>query len=366
MLHDEETVASSCVIDEAVSEATVVVVAGKSAGSMFRVGDNFIIGRADDADLRVVSGDVSRHHARISRLASGSYVVEDLGSKNGIQVNGQQVDTSQLRYGDRISIGDRAVLLFGAGDNVQGQLLHSAKMASIGRLAGGIAHDFNNMLGALGASVEFLRRMPAGTPIDADEACDALDDLNEIVERATKLTQQLLQVARGGRLRDADVDMSALSNDVTRMMCGQVDTAITVKSAIDCGITVTGVESQLHQVLLNLCSNACDAMPHGGELSIRLRRDQSNSNRPIAVLDVEDTGLGMTDEVKQQVFEPFFSTKPRGEGTGLGLATVYGIVASHDGGVTLKSALGRGTTVRVVLPLSGPQGQDTTSRQLDV
>ena len=360
---DPETVDGSADELPAHAGATVVVVSGKNAGETRRVGDNFIVGRANDADLQVPSAEVSRHHARITKASSGQYFVEDLGSKNGIQVNGTKVGKIQLHFGDRISIGDRAVLLFSSGERSQSPLLHTAKMASLGRLAGGIAHDFNHMLGVMKLSLSHLREMPADTPIGNDDAQGSLSDAEEVVNQAIALTNQLLHVARGGKSRDAPVALSTVVADALHMVTVSGKDLLTINADIQEGVVVGGDDTQLHQVVQNLCSNARDAMPHGGTLTVRLHRLASDreGHRPQIMLEVQDSGYGMTEEVMKQVFEPFFSTKPRAEGTGLGLSTVYGIVTAHDGHISVQSEVGVGTTFRVTLPESTTRSGDITT-----
>ncbi|HET9555056.1 MAG TPA: ATP-binding protein, partial [Anaeromyxobacteraceae bacterium] len=229
------------------------------------------------------------------------------------------------------------------------------RLESIGRLAGGVAHDFNNLL----------------TPIlgNAQGALDALgadhavaEDLRGIVEaagRAGALTRQLLALSRRQLLQERAVDLNAEVNALHAMLRRVIGEGVQVRLALDPALgRVRGDPSQLQQVLLNLAVNARDAMPGGGLLTIATRNVGPEEAacragaraRSLVELSVADTGTGMTPEVRARLFEPFFTTKALGKGTGLGLATVLGVVKQHGGEVEVESAPGRGTTFRILLP----------------
>ncbi|NPV08413.1 MAG: PAS domain S-box protein [Anaerolineae bacterium] len=237
------------------------------------------------------------------------------------------------------------------------QLLQSQKMETIGRLAGGIAHDFNNLLTAITGHAQFaLEGLPAGDP--------TRDDLSEVLraaDRAAGLTRQLLAFSRRQIIEPRLVDLSELvlhTHKMLRRLIGEDIELITVPAPEPCVVRVDPV--QIEQVLVNLVVNAGEAMPEGGRLAIEVTPISLDSNYARRYVDLDpgeyvqlsvtDTGTGMSDEVKAHLFEPFYTTKGPDKGTGLGLATVYGIVRQHRGAVSIYSEVGVGTTVRVYLP----------------
>jgi two-component system cell cycle sensor histidine kinase/response regulator CckA len=234
------------------------------------------------------------------------------------------------------------------------QLRQSQKLESIGRLAGGVAHDFNNVLTIILSSTELLEEaMKNGL-------APAIEDVHEIAsaaQRASELTQQLLAVARKQVIAPVAVDLDAIvrgSEKMLRRLLGE-DVALVLKLDPHAGAMIAD-PGQLHQVLLNLAVNARDAMPKGGLLTIETARVIV----PIGWRDlppgewvrlvVRDSGVGMAPDVLAHVFEPFFTTKPVGRGTGLGLATVHGIVAQCGGHIRVESAKGQGARFDVYFP----------------
>jgi two-component system, cell cycle sensor histidine kinase and response regulator CckA len=228
------------------------------------------------------------------------------------------------------------------------QLLQSQKLDALGHLAGGIAHDFNNLLTVLRGSVELaLADVPPETP-----AASELRIAQQTTIRAAALVRQLLAFGRQRASSRAALDVGELVRGAEplwrRLLPASVALTIDVPST---PLPVWGDPGQLEQVLVNLLVNARDAMPSGGEIRVRALV-QHAVEPPMVSLEVSDTGEGIAPSLLERVFDPFFTTKPVGSGTGLGLAVVYGIVSSHEGTVQVESALGRGTTVRVALPLS--------------
>ncbi|MCS6806929.1 MAG: response regulator [Acidobacteriota bacterium] len=239
------------------------------------------------------------------------------------------------------------------------RLLHAQKMESIGRLAGGVAHDFNNLLTAMtGYTTLSLEMIPEENP-----AHDFLQELQKSVERAANLNKQLLAFARRQVTEPKVIDLNELILDVGKMLRRLIseDIELVIRSAADpCIVKVD--PGQLTQVLVNMAVNARDAMPQGGTLTIETARanlhlDESTlqpqgdaTPAPYVLLTVSDTGTGMTEEVKEHLFEPFFTTKEKGKGTGLGLATCYGIVKQNNGHIQVQSELGEGTTFRIYFP----------------
>ncbi len=230
-------------------------------------------------------------------------------------------------------------------ERLQETLGHARKMEAIGTLAGGVAHDFNNILAGLQGGLAILE-----VAVGDDTARIEVRELQDLVQRGAGLTRQLLGFARGGRY---DVKALSLSEVVgrTASMFRQTRRDLLVSIDIPAGVPPVLMDrSQLEQVLLNLFVNAGHAMPQGGRITIVAAAAESGGARSFVQLRVSDTGSGMDEVTRQRIFEPFFTTKAPGEGTGLGLASVYGIVTNHGGSVEVESAPGRGTTFHLRLP----------------
>jgi PAS domain S-box-containing protein len=240
--------------------------------------------------------------------------------------------------------------------SLEDQLRQSQKMEAVGRLAGGVAHDFNNLLAVmLGYTTLTLSRAH-----DAAAVMRNLEQIKTAAERAANLTRQLLAFSRKQVLMPRIVDLgdvvAELDSMLGRLIGEDIQLATDVRSAHG---LVKADRGQMEQVIVNLAINARDAMPRGGRLSIGLHdvdlddsvRDQMGLRPgPYVRLDVSDTGVGMDADTLSRLFEPFFSTKEKGKGTGLGLATVYGIVKQSGGHIAVESTPGRGTTFRIWLP----------------
>ncbi len=237
------------------------------------------------------------------------------------------------------------------------QLARSQRLESVGMLASGIAHDLNNVLTPIVLSIELLRaerQLPPATVA-------RLNLVAQAAQRGANIVKQVLTFARGVEGERTVVQPRYLLKEVAQL--AQETFPRIIEVSVDAGRDLPAIRgdiTQLHQVLLNLAVNARDAMPRGGRLVFSARLTQVDATRAAALsriapgayveLAVTDTGTGIPDEVLEHMFEPFFTTKPRGNGTGLGLSTVYGLVRSHEGTVEVDTALGRGTTFRVLLP----------------
>ena len=234
--------------------------------------------------------------------------------------------------------------------------MQSQKMESVGRLAGGVAHDFNNLLTVInGYASLMLRKLHSEDPLR-----DHVAEIRKAGERAAGLTQQLLTISRRQIVQLRPLNLSALIEESQGMlgrMLGE-DVQIAAELDMDAGLVLADGD-QLHQTLMNLAVNARDAMPQGGHLTLRTSRlhlDKNSGARYEAtpgdyvLLEVCDTGVGISEEDQQRIFEPFFTTKGR-VGTGLGLPTVLGIVQQTGGWIAVDSRLGEGTTFRIGLPL---------------
>ncbi len=242
------------------------------------------------------------------------------------------------------------------------QLVQAQKMEGLGTLAGGIAHDFNNILAIiLGYTNQLEKRstQPEQIPV-------ATKVIREAVERGAALVQQLLTSARQTEARLASIDLNGLVRELQGMLRATFPKTINFELRLHAELPViTADRSQIHQVLLNLCVNARDAMPHGGTITLKtfvtagaeLEESFTGADaESYACIRVRDTGAGMTPEVKAHIFEPFFTTKERAKGTGLGLSVVYGVVNNHRGFVQVESEQHVGTTFNIYLPLSLPKG----------
>jgi PAS domain S-box-containing protein len=252
------------------------------------------------------------------------------------------------------------------------ELLQAQKMESIGTLAGGIAHDFNNILGTIMGYLGLLKEELPSSP----ELQRYLDVLERSAQRASELTRQLLGFARKGKFEVRPLDLARLCAEVVELFRSTLDPRIQLHTHFPPDLpSVEGDASQLHQAVLNLCMNARDAMPEGGLLELVLQPviapDPSSGDppvlRPYVCLTVRDTGVGMDEHVKARMFEPFFTTKGPGKGTGLGLAMVYGIVRNHGGFLEVDSEVGKGTVVRMYLPVASgaPEAEESGEGEVE-
>ncbi|HEY1534561.1 MAG TPA: ATP-binding protein, partial [Polyangiaceae bacterium] len=332
--------------------ARLIAISGTQAGRKFKIGDTAIIGRGSEASVTLEDPEISRSHARISCSELGAYLLEDLGSKNGTQVNGLPITRHLLSFGDKIQIGPNVVLLFAPFDPVEDQLLQRQRLEALGRVGAGVAHDLNNMLGAITASIDYLGNLPGASALRSKEVLECFDDIRLAAHQASDLTRGILKFARGRAQAHSPVDLSGLCSDVMRLIRHTFDRAIQIEAQIQPGLSVRGDQAELHQVLMNLCLNARDAMPRGGVLTVsasavtpgsHLLPEGLNPAQPQLVLCVQDTGVGMDEATRARIFEAFFTTKREGAGFGLGLATVKEVVTFHGGQIQIDSSEGQGT-----------------------
>jgi signal transduction histidine kinase len=258
--------------------------------------------------------------------------------------------------------GEIELILVIARDVTERQRLHeqlrqSQKMESIGRLAGGIAHDFNNLLTAISGYAELMLM-----DFDADAVPDreSVEQIARAADRAASLTGQLLAFSRKQVLRPQVLDLNEVVGGMATMLARMLGEDVVLSTAFDSELGPTLADpTQMEQVVLNLALNGRDAMPNGGNLmlktaSLELGEEDERPHPDLepgsyVTLAVRDTGVGIAPELVEKVFEPFFTTKGVGEGTGLGLATVEGIVSQSGGAIWVDSALGRGTTFTICL-----------------
>lgn len=244
---------------------------------------------------------------------------------------------------------------------LQAQLLQSQKLESLGTMLSGITHDFNNLLMSILGYAEVLRALPELPP----QAGRGLEVIHRAAERGKGLVEQLLRFTRKGRTDRAEQNLNATAREVQGLLSLSLEQRIRLELDLDPALPVVLADpGQLHQVLMNLATNARDAIPGEGRIRIRTGQvvlgsaETQPHRRPpgaYAFVEVEDTGMGMPREVFARAFEPFFTTKPVGKGTGLGLSVVHGIVEAHGGILHCDSEVGKGTRFRVLLPLLAPE-----------
>ena len=247
-----------------------------------------------------------------------------------------------------IAYGGRDAVLIMARDvtdrkALQHQTIQSQKMESLGTMAGYVAHDFNNLLTTILGFAGLIGRSPG---LDADDR-ENLALIEDAAHRAAELTTRLLTFARGGLVSFCGMDLRDVITETLALCQPAIHPGLTVTADLPGeAVPIEGDPGQLQQAVMNIMRNACDALDSSGTIAVSLR-----SNEGQAVLTIADDGPGMDEDIKARIFEPFFSTKPFGSGTGLGMAITYGIVQGHHGTITVKSASGAGTTFTISLPV---------------
>jgi len=277
--------------------------------------------------------------------------------KDGQRLN-VSISVSPIRNANGEIIGASAIARDVTGQKRSEELLRQAqKMEAVGRLAGGVAHDFNNVLGIVTACCDLLR-----TRVEPNGVAQFIDNISEAAKRGAALTRQLLAFSRRQvGLQPRLLDLNASLNEVVKLLRPLMgdDVQIILRHGADAAV-VESDPAQLDQIVLNIAVNARDAMPKGGKLiletsiqefdAVLAERHPPMKPGRYVLLAISDTGSGMDATTLSQIFEPFFTTKEVGKGTGLGLATVYGIVKQSGGHIWVYSEVGRGTTFKIYLP----------------
>jgi two-component system cell cycle sensor histidine kinase/response regulator CckA len=332
--------------------------------------------------------DVTRYSMKSAHTPAALKIIADQGIPTAIRQGSWKAETEFLRHDGEIVPMSQVLLVHrDSFDNItyvstiardlsrerelEEQFRQSQKMEAIGRLAGGIAHDFNNLLsvimGFIHSATDLLEPEHLARP--------KLKEVQLASERAASLTGQLLAFSRKQILQLSIIDINETIKELHPLLRRLVDESIQV-TTIPCSgsVHIKADPNQIQQILLNLVVNARDAMPDGGQLTIETRQLTLERSHTAAKLQlspgnyvaitVSDTGYGMDAETREKVFEPFFTTKGPGQGTGIGLSTVFGIVKQLEGGISLESEPGKGTTFNIYLPCSQepvPQSIPTTT-----
>ncbi len=248
----------------------------------------------------------------------------------------------------------------------ESQLRQSHKMEAIGTMAGGIAHDFNNILGIiLGNSELAMEEVQEWSP-----ARESLKEIKQASIRAREIVRQLLSFTRGTRKRKEVVEAESVISETLRLLRASIPSSVTFNTRIEknAGMLEADV-TQIHQILINLCTNAVHAMAGKGQLDIHVSRITREQPLPTVMgplapgeylkISIADTGTGIAENIQDKIFDPYFTTKEVGKGTGMGLAVVQGIVKNHDGGITLSTVRGEGTLVTVLLPATREKAKES-------
>jgi len=340
----------------------VIVDANQRACEMYDREKKDFIG----ADIELLGPDTDKNRLlwreRLERLLNGEpllFETEHYGkdeNKVSIEISAKaiQIDGRLLIQSFHRDLTEKKRL--------QAQLLHSQKMESIGTLAGGIAHDFNNILTAILGYADLILLNDKLSP----EIANKVRVIETSARQASQMVSKLLSFARRGSVESVPFRINAVIEDTLSMVSRLVPSDIELRKELDNSIPpVEGDVSQIEQVLMNLIINAKDAMPDGGEISIttKLVEIKHNSldipatikNGEYVHITVRDTGTGISEKHLPHIFEPFYTTKEKGKGTGLGLAMVYGIIKEHGGYITVESKEGHETKFNIYLPVSKKQ-----------
>lgn len=305
-------------------------------------------------------GDSSEREAVQSRLEHNGFIKDveaQMKTKDGREVL-VSITASIERDESGAPVSYRGIIRdITRNRQLEEQLLQAQKLESIGKLAGGVAHDFNNYLTAIQGYTD-LATSELG---DDDQVRSSLQEVRRSAEHAARLTRQLLLLGRREQADMKPLNISQVIEDLMKTLNRLIGERHDIVTELDDDIWITCAdEGHIEQVLMNLVVNACDAMPDGGRICIRTGNEHVSEESAAVIpaarpgefisLTVEDNGIGMDQATLKHIFDPFFSTKAAGEGTGLGLSVVYGIIRDHDGWLGVDSTPGEGTRFRIFLP----------------
>jgi PAS domain S-box-containing protein len=300
-------------------------------------------GRFLDLLTRIFAGDRGTLELEIASLSGRRLWVDTHGAPLGREEDASDIEAALFVTRD---ITERVVAEKQRGV-LEEQLRQSQKMEAVGRLAGGIAHDFNNLLTIIQGQISLIS---ATATID-HELDASLRAMTEATQRAAALIRQLLTFSRRQRMEARDLDLAQLVKNLSPLLRTMLGDEIVLETRTAANRMIVHADpTMMEQVILNLAVNARDAMPSGGRLTIALDRLDACGVGSWVRLSVTDTGMGIRHEDLPHVFEPFFTTKEVGQGSGLGLATTFGILEQHHGRLEVQSEPGQGTTFTVTLP----------------
>lgn len=307
----------------------------------------------------LTTSEKEKHAERMIRILNGESLIFETehykkdGTKVLLEVSSKAIDIGGETY---IQSFYRDIT---EKKRIQEQLMHSQKMESVGVLAGGIAHNFNNILTAILGYSELLLEF---SDMD-DESRQRVKNIESSTRKAGVMVSKLLSFARREPHEILPLNVNDVINDSVKLLEGVLDKRIGLKINLGNIPFIEGDPNQIEQVIMNLIVNAKDAMPDGGLITVKtsvteIGREQSDAPSYIepgkyVVLTVSDTGCGIPKEILNKIFDPFFTTKEKGKGTGLGLATVYGIVKEHKGYISVQSEVDKGTSFDIYLPITG-------------
>ena len=306
--------------------------------------------------LRAVTEPVERRYARYGGLillvTMGALVIAVLSfSQNALQRRAQQLSVVNSRLQEEMEERRKT----------EEALRQSHKMEAVGQLSGGIAHDFNNLIMIVKGNLRLLKRRLGP---DAEQAGTYIASADEALDRAAHLTQRILAFSRRQPLTPQRVNLSTLAQGLSELIRHSVGEKVEIDMQLDAQGSILCDLNQMENVILNLAINARDAMPDGGTLTVATRDVTLNAPPPdvesenftpgaYVALSVRDTGVGMPEDVRRRAVDPFFTTKPQGKCTGLGLSMTFGFVRQSNGYLTIDSAPGKGTTMTILMPRDG-------------
>jgi PAS domain S-box-containing protein len=309
-----------------------------------------VLSRRTCLDL-VHPDDVETVRQQLDRLLGGADV-------EGFEIRCEDKDGHYHFIEWRVVLSPEEQLIYAAGRDItarrkiEERLLQSQKLDAVGQLAGGVAHDFNNLMLAVILNAESALAEAGSAALQT-----RLGDVLRAAERASELSKQLLAFSKADVGDPVPLDLRDIATALPRLLRRLVPETIAIEISTSLDPVVVDVDrGQIEQVIINLCLNASDAMPDGGTVWIEVGKCRDNGQEH-ASLVVRDNGCGMSEEVLGKIFTPFFSTKERGQGVGLGLATVYMVVKRHRGQVDVRSEEGEGTRVSIILPLTSVSTQ---------